>query len=80
MTSLTVKNIPDSLYRVLKETAARNNRSLNREIIARLEQSVGAAPMDPEALLVRARSVRERAALPFLSDRGLRAAKDEGRS
>lgn len=80
MTSLTIKSIPEGLYERLKEAAARNQRSLNREVIVRLEQSIGAVPIDADALLAQARSVRERAELPYLFDRTLRAARDEGRS
>lgn len=45
----------------------------------RLERSLGAAPVDTDVLLGRARAVRERAALPYLTDDALRAARDEGR-
>ncbi|HMN79109.1 MAG TPA: Arc family DNA-binding protein [Burkholderiaceae bacterium] len=36
-TTLTLKAIPDEVYQRLKESAAVNHRSLNSEIIARLE-------------------------------------------
>lgn len=80
MKNLTLKNIPEPLYRRLKELAARNRRSLNSEVIHRLERSIGAAPIDAEALLARARAVRERAEVPYLTDETLRAARDEGRA
>jgi antitoxin FitA len=79
MPSITLKNIPDPLYERLKAAAARNRRSLNGEVIARLERSLGAAPVDTNALLARARAVRERAPLPYLTDDALRSARDEGR-
>jgi plasmid stability protein len=37
MPALTLKNIPDDLHARLKASAARNRRSLNSEILARLE-------------------------------------------
>lgn len=37
MTTLTLKNIPDNLHALLKESAGRNRRSLNSEILIRLE-------------------------------------------
>jgi plasmid stability protein len=80
MTNLTIKNVPNSLYQRLKEMAARNHRSLNSEVIVRLERSLATAPLDTEALLARARSIRERAELPYLSEAALREARDEGRS
>jgi len=79
MTNLTLKNIPGPLYSRLKKIAERNRRSLNSEVIRRLERSIGAAPIDADALLARARAVRERARLPYLTDDSLRAARDEGR-
>jgi antitoxin FitA len=79
MASITLKNIPEPLYDRLKAAAARNRRSLNGEAIARLERSLGLAPVDADALLARARAVREQAPLPYLTDDALRAAREEGR-
>jgi len=78
--NLTLKNIPEPLYRRLKEIAARNRRSLNSEVIHRLERSIGAAPVEPGSLLARARVLRERADVEYLTDEALRAARDEGRA
>ena len=58
MATLTVKNVPDLLVRRLKARATLHRRSLNREVIACLEALAQAAPVDPEALLARAREVR----------------------
>ena len=80
MASLTIKNVPEPLYRRLKETAQRSRRSLNSEIIHRLERSLGVAPVDTDALLARTRAVRERGDLPYLTDRELREKRDEGRA
>lgn len=60
MPSLTLKDVPPELHRRLKARALRNRRSLNREAIECLRAAAGAAPVDPEALLARARSLRER--------------------
>ncbi|MCC6166009.1 MAG: Arc family DNA-binding protein [Caldilineaceae bacterium] len=38
MATITVKNIPDDLYLALKQAAEANHRSVNREIIVRIEQ------------------------------------------
>ena len=59
MPTLTLKDIPPELHRRLKARALRNRRSLNREAIECLRAATGAAPIDPEALLARARSLRE---------------------
>jgi hypothetical protein len=39
----TVKNIPESIYRVIKREAKRNRRSLNSEIIQALETEAAEA-------------------------------------
>jgi len=39
-TSITLKNIPEPLYRRIRMAADRHHRSLNSEIIARLEQAL----------------------------------------
>ena len=58
MATLTLKSLPDDLHARLKERAARNRRSLNREAIACLEdalsvRSVGAAEVLESARLLR---------------------------
>jgi plasmid stability protein len=40
MASLLIKNIPPEIHLALKEKAAKNHRSLNREIISVLEKEV----------------------------------------
>ena len=80
MASVTIKNIPEPLYGRLKEAAVRNRRSLNAEVILRLERSLGSAPVDAEGLLERARAVRESVELPYLTDEALRAAREDGRA
>ena len=80
MTNLTIKNIPQGLYQRLKSSAEAGRRSLNGEVIHRLEQSVGTAPSDGEALVAEIRVVRERPVLPYLTDEALRRAREEGRA
>jgi len=46
MVTLTLKNIPDDVHAVLKESAEKNRRSLNSEILARLERDVAAPKVD----------------------------------
>jgi plasmid stability protein len=46
MSNLTLKNIPQNLHAMLKESAARNRRSLNSEILARLERDIAAPKVD----------------------------------
>ena len=76
MPSLTVKNIPAGLLERLKDAAESGRRSLNSEVIHRLELSVGRSAIDPEATLELLRAVRERPRLPYLTD----PAPGQGRS
>jgi hypothetical protein len=49
MISLTLKNVPAELHARLKASAEGNRRSLNREILARLEAQMAAPAVDVEA-------------------------------
>jgi plasmid stability protein len=51
MLNLTLKNIPAELHARLKASAAANRRSLNREILARLETQLEAPVADVAAEL-----------------------------
>jgi antitoxin FitA len=79
MPTITLKNIPDELYERLKESAADHRRSLNSEVIVRLEQALLSVRIDPDAFLARVDARRERLALPPLNDRRLKAIKIAGR-
>ena len=79
MTNITLRGMPPRVHRALEEAAARNGRSLNREILTRLEVSVLPQPVDVEALL---RQIEHRHATlgPIdLSFENLRHLRDEGR-
>ena len=47
MPTLTLKNIPDELHARLKASAEHNRRSLNSEILVRLEQDIKRPVLDP---------------------------------
>ena len=79
MPSLTVKGLPEDVIESLRRSAQRNRRSLNSEILYRLEQSVQHRVAEPEAILARIRELRARRPLPELTDDELRRMKDEGR-
>jgi plasmid stability protein len=51
MLNLTLKNVPPELHARLKASAEANRRSLNREILARLEGQLDAPPIDVAAEL-----------------------------
>lgn len=65
-TSITLKNIPDPIYRRIKLAAKRHHRSMNNEIIACLEQALAPRPVDIEARLEQAGRLRDRYAGPAL--------------
>ena len=79
MATLTIKNIPQPVVDRLKDQAALHRRSLNHEVIACLEAVTHAGPVDPDALLARARDVRRSPARLRLTDRTLARAKAAGR-
>ena len=51
MLNLTLKNVPPELHARLKASAEANRRSLNREILARLEAEMSAPSVDVAAEL-----------------------------
>ncbi len=77
--TLTLKNIPDAIYRRLKATAEIHHRSLNSEAIVCLESTLFPSRVSPAERLVRARALR--AELDPLRFRGtdIDADKREGR-
>jgi plasmid stability protein len=79
MPTITVKNIPAELYERLKQSAEVNRRSINSEIIVCLERALYSQQIDPEALLPRARVLREKTADYPITDEEFTAAKAAGR-
>jgi plasmid stability protein len=57
--TVTLKNIPDTVYLRLKEAANAHHRSLNSEVIACLERVLLPTRLSPDERLVRARQLRE---------------------
>jgi plasmid stability protein len=59
MPTLTLKAIPIKLHRELKNRAKAHHRSLNKEVIAMLEQATaGSAKLDVQEMLDEARRAR----------------------
>ena len=79
MTTITVKNIPVELYERLKQSAEANRRSINSEVIACIEHTVTSQPLDVDALIQRARRLREKAPAYILTDDDFNQAKRAGR-
>jgi plasmid stability protein len=79
MPSLTIKSLPDGLYKLLKARAAEHRRSINSEVLWCLETALRSRRVEPEALLARADAVRERLRMPAWTAERLRDAKSAGR-
>lgn len=79
MPSYTLKDIPEELYERVRASADRSRRSINAEILHRLERSLMSERIDPDRFLERVRRRRESGELPRVSDEDLRAARDSGR-
>ena len=78
MPTLTLKNIPDDLHARLKASAERNRRSLNSEILIRLEQDIRRPVLDP---VVHAETLRAFAArLPRVAHQRVTRYKRQGRA
>jgi plasmid stability protein len=80
MPDLTLRGMSTGVHEALKEAAERNHRSLNGEVLARLEASVRPTPMDVDTLLARVRARKTRLGSLELQEDGLRALKDQGRA
>ena len=80
MATITIKNIPDDLYEQLRRRAVANRRSINSEVIVCIERAVRARRIDPEAVLARARQLREATAGYAIDDEEFTAAKQTGRA
>lgn len=79
MPTLTIKNIPDILYEQLNRQAEANHRSINNEVIVRLEKTLGCRKANVEEILEEARRLRELTANHPISERELDEAKRSGR-
>ena len=78
MFNITLKSIPNKLYFKLKKRAVMYHRSLNREVIACLEEALLDKKADIPALLAKIRSVRGQIT-GKVSDSLLSQMKSEGR-
>jgi plasmid stability protein len=79
MPTITLKNIPPDLYELLKESAAVNRRSINSEIITLIERGVRGRKVNPDALLARARELRQKTRRHPITDTQFTTAKLTGR-
>lgn len=78
-TTLTLKNIPDKVYRRLKAAATAHRRSLNSEAIVCLESVLVPAKVTPRDRLARARELRAKLSKATFRARDIDALKQQGR-
>jgi hypothetical protein len=78
MLTLTLKNIPKDLHLRLKASAETNRRSLNSEILTRLESDFAAPPVGPEIHAGRLHAFT--AGLPRVEHRKIDGYKRQGRA
>ena len=77
--TLTLKNIPDTVYQMLKASAENNRRSLNSEAIVCLEAVLLRTKADPDARLARARALRATLSPMKFKPRDIQVFKAQGR-
>ena len=77
--NITVKNIPDPVYRAMKQEAKRMKRSLNAEIIQALENEAAEAAKRQQLGNLRKELDRFAASLPALSNSAPLIREDRGR-
>ena len=78
-TNLTLKNIPDEVYKRLKDSADAHRRSLNSEAIVCLESVLLPGRIPPTERLARARALRSAFPKVKLKASDIEAMKHEGR-
>ena len=79
MPAITVKNIPDTLYSQLKQSAHVHHRSINSELIVCLEKVLTPQKINKDMLLTSARSIRSRLNNFKVTEEELNNAKSAGR-
>lgn len=79
-TTLTLKNIPDSVYVRLKAAAELHRRSMNSEAIVCLEAVLLPTRVEPTERLKRARELRAALKTAKFPARDIDALKREGRA
>lgn len=78
MPNLTIKGLPREVHERLRARAKARGRSLNREVIQILENSVGTRAPDPEELIARIDAIHRRGNLAPVTEEFLRAHKRRG--
>lgn len=78
--TLTLKNIPDELYSVLKQAAQLHRRSLNSQAIVCLESVLMPQALPAQDPLARARQIRQNLAPAAFDAQDIERFRDQGRA
>ncbi len=79
MATITIKNIPEPIYKTLKALAAENHRSINSEVINLIDKATKSTKIDPRQHLVLAKRFREKTKQHVAGNNMLNGMKNEGR-
>lgn len=79
MPAITIKNIPDDLYKALKNTAENHHRSINSEAIVRLKQALLPHLMTPQDKLSNIQRLRAQITPNIITADDIEDAINEGR-
>ena len=80
MADVALRGVPDHVHSALKRAATRNHRSVNGEILFRLEASMRPTAVNVDTLLARIRERAARTQLHDVDEEMLSELKEEGRS
>ena len=80
MHNFTLKNIPENLYKRIKTAAQENRRSMNSEILTRLDHSLKSARIDLDVFIQDLENFQQTLQIPPLTDELLHQAKKNGRT
>ena len=78
MATITVKNIPEQTYSLLKQLASYHRRSINSEIIYLIEKFTGSSKVSPQDHLLMAKNLRNKTR-KMISAQEITNAINEGR-
>lgn len=83
MADLSLKNLPEQLYRRLKQSAKRNHRSLNKEAVYRIEVGLQTppdrSPAEVREIIKSASKLRRSMKGVWLTTEEIIAGKNQGR-
>lgn len=78
MAQITLKKLPDEVYRELQRRAKRYKRSLNSEIIHTLEKSTMSTELDPDEVIEKAKKLHSKLNIR-VTQKEIKEAKNYGR-